>query len=148
MFSPAVGVVKAVCEMQKYDLSLHSVAVVGLGLLVGRPIANWIMRKARETILFRSTSDLSLLRHADLVITGVGRASIIKPEMLKTGAAVIDFGYDNMHGDFDYEQLVPDDQRIIFYTPTPGGTGPILVAKLFENFFRLNAEGKNLKLEG
>ncbi|MCX6786464.1 MAG: bifunctional 5,10-methylenetetrahydrofolate dehydrogenase/5,10-methenyltetrahydrofolate cyclohydrolase [Candidatus Kaiserbacteria bacterium] len=135
---PAVGVVELICETQKYDLSSSRVAVVGLGLLVGRPIANWIMRKAKETILLRSTSDLALLKNADLVITGVGKAGLIKPEMLKAGAAVIDFGYDSMRGDFDSTGLASDNQHISFYTQTPGGTGPILVAKLFENFYRLN----------
>jgi len=153
---PAVGVVESICEAQKYILGTHGVAIVGLGVLIGRPIANWIMRKAKETFLLRSTSDMSLLKHADLVITGVGMAGLIKPEMLKTGAAVIDFGYDRaadnpvsasgksaMRGDFSPEGLKPDDSRIAFYTPTPGGTGPILVAKLFENFHRLmNADKK------
>jgi len=139
---PAVGVVESICEAQQYDLSRHSVAIVGIGLLVGRPIANWIMRRVKETILLRSTSDLSLLKHADLVITGVGKSGLVKPEMLKAGAAVIDFGYDHdasvAHGDFNPGELAHDDSRIAFYTPTPGGTGPILVAKLFENFYSLN----------
>lgn len=144
---PPVGVVESICEAQEYDLSLHSVVVVGVGLLIGRPIANWIMRRAKETILFRSVSDLATLKHADLVITGVGKAGFIKPEMLKS-AAVIDFGYSReeasdkdesvLSGDFDSRGLKPDDSRIAFYTPTPGGTGPILVAKLLENFYRLN----------
>lgn len=131
MLPPPAGVVKLICEAQNYDLGSHGVAIVGLGLLVGRPIANWVMRRAKETLLLRSASDLSLLTHADLVITGIGNAGFIQPEMLKTGAAVIDFGYDNNRGDFDYEQLAPGDSRIAFYTPTPGGTGPILVAELF-----------------
>ena len=135
---PAVGVVETICKEQNYDLASHRVAIVGLGLLVGRPIANWMMRKAEETILLHRGSDLSLLKDADLVITGAGSAHFIKPEMLKNGVSVIDFGYDSMHGDFDATGLTPDDSRITFYTPTPGGTGPILVAKLFENFYRLN----------
>ena len=151
---PPVGVVESVCEAQKYDLGTHCVAVVGLGLLVGRPIANWMMSRAKETILLQKKSDLSLIKRADLVITGVGRAGLIKPDMLKSGSAVIDFGYDRdesaattdkepaLRGDFDREGLASDDSRIAFYTPTPGGTGPILVAKLFENFYRLNAAQK------
>ncbi len=135
---PAVGVVETICKEQNYNLASLSVAVVGLGLLVGKPIANWIMRKAKDTILLHSTSDLSLLKNVDLVITGVGKAYFIKPEMLKNGAAVIDFGYDSMCGDFDATGLSPDDSHVSFYTPTPGGTGPILVAKLFDNFCRLN----------
>lgn len=135
---PAVGVVEAICADQKYDLSSHSVAIVGLGFLVGRPIANWMKHKAKEIIPLEINSDISLLKSADLVITGVGKAHLIKPEMLKNGAAVIDFGYDSMLGDFDACVLDPDDSRVAFYTPTPGGTGPILVAKLFENFYKLN----------
>ena len=150
VFPPPVGVVEAICETQKYNLSSHGVAVVGLGLLIGRPIAAWMMGRAKETILLRNKSDFSLFKQADLVIAGVGKAGLIKPEMLKTGAAVIDFGYDRdsvsendgpvLRGDFDAEGLNPGDSRIAFYTPTPGGTGPILVAKLFENFYRLNAK--------
>ena len=141
---PAVGVVESICEAQKYDYGMRCVAIIGVGLLIGRPIANWMMCRAKETILLRNKSDFSLLKYADLVITGVGKANLIKPDMLKAGAAVIDFGYDGgvsaMRGDFDYSQLsAVSNQEPVFYTPTPGGTGPILVAKLFENFYHLNA---------
>jgi methylenetetrahydrofolate dehydrogenase (NADP+)/methenyltetrahydrofolate cyclohydrolase len=124
------------------SLTSKSVAIVGLGLLVGRPVANWIMRRAKETFLLRRTSDFGILKQADIVITGVGRAGLIKPEMLKAGAGIIDFGYENGNGDFDADHLAKDDAGIAFYTPTPGGTGPILVAKLFENFYFLNKSEK------
>ena len=141
---PAVGVVEAICEAEQCDLGSQSVAVVGLGLLVGRPIATWIMRRAKETFLLRSTSDLGLLKNADLVIAGVGKAGLITPDMLKNGAAVIDFGYaapnGKISGDFKTDASAEHYEKIKFYTPTPGGTGPILVAKLFENFYKLNAE--------
>jgi methylenetetrahydrofolate dehydrogenase (NADP+) / methenyltetrahydrofolate cyclohydrolase len=140
---PAVGAVEAVLaelnqgkEMNSQFLPLNecAIAVVGLGILVGRPIANWAMRRAKETFLLRSTSDLAILKNADLVIAGVGKAGLIAPDMLKPGAGVIDFGYDGGKGDFD-----PDagEASVAFYTPTPGGTGPVLVAKLFENFYTL-----------
>jgi methylenetetrahydrofolate dehydrogenase (NADP+) / methenyltetrahydrofolate cyclohydrolase len=160
---PAVGVVEEILKSlgesgpgtaESPDLSLAhfaaledcAVAVVGLGLLVGRPVASWIMRRAKETFLLRSTSDLAVtLKRVDLVITGVGRAGLITPDMLKSGAGVIDFGYDGGKGDFDVpgesgDESGTDKSKISFYTPTPGGTGPILVAKLFENFYRLNAK--------
>lgn len=111
-----------------------ALAVVGLGLLIGRPIANWAMRRAKETFLLRSTSDLEIIARADIVITGVGKAGLITTGMLKPEALVIDFGYEGNKGDFD----PADASEKVRYTPTPGGTGPILVAKLFENFYRLN----------
>jgi methylenetetrahydrofolate dehydrogenase (NADP+)/methenyltetrahydrofolate cyclohydrolase len=143
---PAVGAVDEILSTLNVELSTRSVAIVGLGLLVGRPIANWIMRRAKETILLRSVSNLGLLKHADIVITGVGKAGLIVPEMLKDGAGVIDFGYGmrdgKYSGDFDARRPAAGDSRLAFYTPTPGGTGPLLVAKLFENFYELNRGGK------
>jgi len=139
---PAVGVVEEILKSLgdgAAPLEDCTVAVVGLGLLVGRPVASWIMRRAKETFLLRSTSDLAAsLKRADLVITGVGRAGLITPDMLRAGAGVIDFGYGGGKGDFDFGEA--DATALSFYTPTPGGTGPILVAKLYENFYTLNAK--------
>ncbi|KKU19528.1 MAG: hypothetical protein UX29_C0002G0001, partial [Parcubacteria group bacterium GW2011_GWA2_46_10] len=64
------------------------------------------------------------------------------PANLKEGAGVIDFGYyyfedGKLSGDLDMTS--PDIDKLSFYTPTPGGTGPILVAKLLENFYKLNS---------
>ncbi len=139
---PAVGTVNEIISTLNIELENCSVAIVGLGILVGRPIANWIMRRAKETMLLRSTSDLIALKDADIVITGTGRAGLISPDMLKDGASVIDFGYGTVEGkysgDLDARELAVRAERLGFYTPTPGGTGPILVAKLFENFYELN----------
>ena len=103
------------------------------------------MGKAKEIILLDKFSDLSLIKNADIVISGVGKAGLIKPEMLKEKGLIIDFGcsidsMEKIKGDFDSELRTLNFEHII-YTPTPGGTGPILVAKLFENFYTLN-EGK------
>jgi methylenetetrahydrofolate dehydrogenase (NADP+)/methenyltetrahydrofolate cyclohydrolase len=143
---PAVGVVEEVLKSldgQIPPLQRQAVAVVGLGLLVGRPIATWIMHRAKETMLIHSGSDFALLAKADLVIAGVGSRGLINASMIKPGAGIIDFGYDQGKGDFDPAQKgLPYDVGVMpsFYTPTPGGTGPILVAKLFENFYQLNKE--------
>ena len=74
--------------------------------------------------------------------------------MLKNGACVIDFGYSfatrinadsnadsrgRIFGDLDAERLALCDSHLTFYTPTPGGTGPILVAEIFRNFYKLTA---------
>ena len=143
---PAVGVMEEIFAERRIVPAEHAVAIVGLGLLVGRPIANWIMRRAKQTILLRRTSDIGLLCHADIVVLGTGRAGLVSPDLLKEKVGVIDFGYGTIDGkysgDFDVRTLADGGMRTragSWYTPTPGGTGPILVAKLFENFYRLNA---------
>jgi methylenetetrahydrofolate dehydrogenase (NADP+)/methenyltetrahydrofolate cyclohydrolase len=139
---PAVGTVDEIISTLNIKLENCSVTIVGLGILVGRPIANWIMRRAKETMLLRSTSDLAVLKRADIVITGTGKAGLISSDMLKDGAGIIDFGYGTQDGkysgDFDTRKLAAHGGRLGFCTLTPGGTGPILVAKLFENFYELN----------
>ncbi|MFA5173274.1 MAG: bifunctional 5,10-methylenetetrahydrofolate dehydrogenase/5,10-methenyltetrahydrofolate cyclohydrolase [Candidatus Paceibacterota bacterium] len=121
---------------EQKKLKTMKVAVVGAGFLVGKPIATWMTGKVKELAVFDEGSDLSELKKYDLVITGAGEAGIIKPEFLKEGAGVIDFGYDEGKGDLDASDE-KELEKLSFYTPTPGGTGPILVAKLFENFFKL-----------
>lgn len=139
-----VMVVKDILAKINYYLGDKIVAVVGRGLLVGQPIAKWLVGKCQEVMVLHSQSDLNELKKADLVISGVGRPGLIKPEMLKPGAGVIDFGFSmvdgKIQGDLDVSSFKLQDLN--FYTPTPGGTGPILVAELFKNFYILS---KSLK---
>lgn len=141
---PAAGVVEELLRPTTYDLRYMKVAIVGLGNLVGKPIAVWLMKKCKELYLLDKDSDLSIIKEADMIISGTGQAGIIKSDMLKEGASVIDFGYSaengKLAGDFDVssQMLIVNGQLSGFYTPTPGGTGPILVAKLMENFYILN----------
>ena len=95
-------------------------------------------------MLLRSVSDLGLLKQADVVITSVGKAGLVTPNILKDGVLVIDFGYGTLDGTYsgDLDTRALQDKNVTsqrgWYTPTPGGTGPIDVAKLFENFYELN----------
>jgi methylenetetrahydrofolate dehydrogenase (NADP+)/methenyltetrahydrofolate cyclohydrolase len=137
---PAVGVVEEILKSLNYKLENKRVAVVGLGLLVGKPLSMWLMRKVGGLLLLHRGSDFSMLKNVDLVISGVGKAGLISPEVLKDDAGLIDFGYDGGKGDFAAGQLGIENRKleIGWYTPTPGGTGPVLVAKVFENFYKLN----------
>jgi 5,10-methylene-tetrahydrofolate dehydrogenase/methenyl tetrahydrofolate cyclohydrolase len=146
---PAVETLQEIIENCKLKIENLRVAIVGLGFLVGKPIAVWLMNKCSEIYLLDKGSDFKILKNADLIITGVGQPGLIKPEMLKNNAGIIDFGYSvkeiknekgkseiEIKGDFD-PSLISHLSSLLFYTPTPGGTGPILVAKIFENFYKL-----------
>ncbi len=133
VLSPAVGVVQEILKREKKEIEKLCVAVVGIGFLIGQPISKWLEGKCAELYKLDIEDDLGILREADVVMSGAGKAGLIKSDMLKNNALVVDFGYSGGRGDFD--QAGVDN---ISYTPTPGGTGPILVAKLFENFYKLN----------
>ncbi len=141
---PSVEVVKQI--LNKLDIkkeNLRRVVVVGQGFLIGRPVTNWFLGDISEALALDKGSDFKLLKEADLVVCGTGQAGLIKSSMLKEDAIVIDFGYgisektNKMTGDFE---VFKEDNKNIAYTPTPGGTGPVLIASLFKNFFKLNEE--------
>lgn len=140
---PAVETVKDILASLNFDLSGKTVAVVGQGFLVGGPVGKWLENRCQRVIKMNSKSDLGQIREADLVITGVGKAGLINPAMLKSSAGLIDFGFSavdgKIRGDFDSDSLnaIPYTPYPSFYTPTPGGTGPVLVAELFKNFYKL-----------
>jgi 5,10-methylene-tetrahydrofolate dehydrogenase/methenyl tetrahydrofolate cyclohydrolase len=138
---PSVATAEEILRKSPIDLKESVVAVVGAGQLIGRPVANWLLGKAKEVIVLDKGSDYSLLKKADIIILGVGAPALIKGEMLKDGASVIDFGYaknsdGKISGDLNLSSKL---DHLNFYTPTPGGTGPILVAKIIENFYKLNS---------
>lgn len=143
VFPPAVATVEKILSELDFDVSKRSAAIVGLGTLVGKPVSTWLAGKTKEIFLLDKGSDLSVLKNADLVILGTGEPQLVKPGMLKDDAVVIDFGYGSIagkvFGDFDAETLKVSASggEKLSYTPTPGGTGPILVAELFANFFKL-----------
>ena len=135
---PAVLAVKKILESENFNIEAGKAAVVGLGFLVGRPVAVWLMKKTKGLYLLDKGSDFGILKEADLVVSAAGHAGLIKNKDLKKGASVIDFGFSlkggAITGDFD----VSGAEGLNFYTPMPGGTGPILVAGLLKNFYDLN----------
>ncbi|MDP1706469.1 MAG: bifunctional 5,10-methylenetetrahydrofolate dehydrogenase/5,10-methenyltetrahydrofolate cyclohydrolase [bacterium] len=142
---PATETVEEILRQLNLKTEDLKIAIVGLGFLIGQPTALWLTGRTKELYLLDKKSDLNILKNADVIISGVGQAGLIKPAMLKNNAVVIDFGWDSLNGkiagDFDYSEIINDNPKQITYTPTPGGTGPILVAKLFENFYKLNRKG-------
>jgi methylenetetrahydrofolate dehydrogenase (NADP+)/methenyltetrahydrofolate cyclohydrolase len=144
---PSVITVQEVLREASVKMNdLNKVAVVGQGALVGKPIAAWFSGKVPEVTILDKGSDLSALKDVNIAVLGTGIRGLIKASMFKKGAGVIDFGYGTgndgkIGGDFDENSIAQaGDNYLSFYTPTPGGTGPILVACLFRNFYDLNKE--------
>jgi methylenetetrahydrofolate dehydrogenase (NADP+)/methenyltetrahydrofolate cyclohydrolase len=139
----------AMLEVLKYhqiDLTGKEVCIVGRGSLIGKPLAA-ILNNQPVTLVTcgKSTPDLSVYtKKADVIFSGVGKKDLITGEMIKEGAIVIDAGVcfdrptgssqDKMYGDIDFESV---SKKAALVTPTPGGIGPITVAKLLENTVRV-----------
>jgi methylenetetrahydrofolate dehydrogenase (NADP+)/methenyltetrahydrofolate cyclohydrolase len=137
--SPAVRVVQRILESQGKVMSdFSSVAIVGQGILVGKPIGVFCSGVVTHCAFFDKGFNKSELKNFDLVILGTGSAGLVSGADIKKGGWVIDFGYGELNGkisgDFDFNKEATE--HIELYTPTPGGTGPILVASLFENLYR------------
>jgi len=113
--------------------------VAGRSIDVGRPMAALLTNAdATVTICHSRTRDIhEELKRADILVSSVGKAHFIQPEMVKPGAVVIDVGINQLNGklvgDVDFA-AVKDIASAI--TPVPGGVGPMTIATLMENTFR------------
>lgn len=140
---PSVGTVQEILKLEHRNLRDLKVVMVGAGFLIGKPVGFWLQNKIAElVVLDASVKNLhAKLGDADIVVSGAGHANLFGAKDVKEGSVIIDFGFnrsgEKMAGDFDPTGA---EAKNIHYTKTPGGTGPILVAKLFENFYALNRE--------
>ncbi len=124
----------------------HTV-IVGRSNIVGRPMALILLQKKQHsnatlTICHSRTNNLSYFTHqADILIAAVGKPEIIKRDMVKEGAVIIDVGTNEVEGklvgDVAYEEVL-DKASII--TPVPGGIGPITNVMLMQNTLKAAEE--------
>ena len=123
-----------------YGVELPSLklAVVGRGKLVGAPLLKMWRESGYNVEMFHRGDDLMRLVDFDVVVTATGVPGLIRSEMLKQGAVVVDAGTASekgvIRGDIDDEVRETRDDLTI--TPRIGGVGPLTVAMLFENVIR------------
>jgi methylenetetrahydrofolate dehydrogenase (NADP+)/methenyltetrahydrofolate cyclohydrolase len=115
----------------------RKVVIVGKSLAVGKPLAMMmLMREATVTVCHRETRDLGAeTRQADILCTATGRPGLIKADMVKEGAVVIDIGINVLPdgvtiGDVDFEAV---SKKASLITPVPGGVGPVTIGILLKN---------------
>lgn len=123
------------------DLQGKQAVVIGRSILVGKPLALMLL-EANATVTIahsRSRSLEDIIRSADLLIAAVGRPQLVKANIVKPKAIVIDVGINRISdqqgqsrlvGDVDFESVREVAQYI---TPVPGGIGPMTVAMLLQN---------------
>jgi len=124
---------------EAYDIDLEGkdVCVVGASNIVGKPMASLLLNaNATVTLTHIYTKDLKAhTSRADIVVVGVGVPGLIKEDMVKEGAIVIDIGINRLEngklvGDVDFETV---SKKCAYITPVPGGVGPMTIAMLLSN---------------
>jgi len=115
---------------------MHAV-VVGASNIVGRPMAlELLLDGATVTVCHRFTRNLEQhVRQAELLVSAVGKTGIVDANWLQQGAVVVDIamnraGDGSLCGDLDATVV---RQKASWYTPIPGGVGPMTVTMLLLN---------------
>ena len=138
LFKPCTpyGVMKML-ESIGYPIRGAHAVVVGASNIVGKPQAMLLLAAgATVTICNSKTRDLAAhTRVADILVAATGIAKLVRADMVKPGAVVIDVGMNRdpqgkLCGDVDYE---PVRDQAGFITPVPGGVGPMTITMLLVN---------------
>lgn len=137
---PVVAACAEILHRNQYVLAGRTVVIVGEGRLVGAPAAVWARRMgALVSVANRRTEDLaSLTRTADIIILGAGVPGLLTPDMVQQGVVVLDAGTSESAGVVKGDADPAVAEKAALFTPTPGGIGPITVAKVFENLLALD----------
>ncbi len=121
-------------------LKNQSITVIGRGITAGGPIIKTLQRNRIEPIVITSKTEnkTEILTNSDIIICAVGKTGTVKGADIKRGSVLIGVGmFKGEDGKFhsDYEE---DDIKDIasFYTPTPGGVGPVNVTMLLSNLIK------------
>lgn len=127
------------------DLTAPHIVMVGYGATVGKPLSPLLLRELPTLTVCRSkTKDLkNITKQADILIAATGRPNLIRGDMIKPGAVVIDAGISEVEGklvgDVNFDEAMEVASLV---TPVPGGVGSLTTAILMGNVV------KAMKLQG
>ena len=116
------------------DLKGKKVAIVGRGRLVGAPLEKMWLKSDVDVTVFEKGDDLSQLINYDIIVSATGVPGLIKSQMIKAKAVVVDAGTASENGKIvgDVSEEVRQRNDVII-TPKKGGVGPLTVSALFDN---------------
>ena len=121
-------------------LQKQKIVIIGRGETAGKPIAEAFAKQQCATSIIHSTTPnpKKIMKSAGILISCVGKERVITPDAVKSGAILISVGLwragdGKLHGDYEEEDI---KNIASFYTPTPGGVGPLNIASLMQNLVR------------
>jgi methylenetetrahydrofolate dehydrogenase (NADP+) / methenyltetrahydrofolate cyclohydrolase len=132
--------VQKLLEHERVEIAGRNVVVVGASNIVGKPTAMMLMQQdATVCICHKRTRDLAIFTLlADILVVAAGVPNLIVPQMVRTGAVVIDVGINRLAdgrivGDVDFDGV---KEKAALISPVPGGVGPMTVTMLLYNTLR------------
>lgn len=128
-------------DTYRVQLAGKNVLVIGRSHIVGRPIAELFTARDATVTLAHSRSKYNPNKY-DIVVSAIGKAKAIVVD--NPNAILIDVGINSdehgkLVGDFDIEKC-----NCAYYTPVPGGVGPLTTAMVCKNTLTLAARRRNL----
>ncbi len=145
--NPVVGAVSEILKQIKVRIEGKKILVLGSGRLVGKPVALWFAKQGYEVDMVNIKTQASkvkdLLLEADIIVSGIGNPSFIKPSFIKEGVVLIDAGTSEDGGKVVGDADPSCASKAGFITLVPGGVGPITLVKLFENLLTLSYKYKD-----
>lgn len=133
---PTPGAVLSILDSIDIGVKGKNVTIVGTGVLVGKPLAIMLMNLGASvtTCNIHTKNIKEKCLDADILISAVGKKDLIRGDMVQDGVIVIDAGVDfenkQMFGDVTIDEV---KEKATYLTPTPGGVGPLTVARLLLN---------------
>lgn len=137
-FEPPIA--KAIIKILKSvepNFTNKKIAIIGRGETGGKPIIKTFEKMGIDfsVIDSKSKNPELITKFADIIISAVGKPNILNSETIKKGSIILSVGLhkasdEKLHGDYDESEI---ERTASFYTPTPGGVGPVNVACLLEN---------------
>ena len=124
-------------ESIQYPIRGARAVIIGASNIVGKPMAMLLLQAgATVTICNSKTKDLAAhTKEADILVVATGKPKMIKGDMVKPGAVVIDVGINRqadgkLCGDVDFDEV---EKIAGWITPVPGGVGPMTITMLLQN---------------
>lgn len=140
---PVASALRVILEAHNIPVSGKSVAVVGKGLLVGKPAAALFTQMGATVRAVSRGDDVSAVtKDADIVVLGAGMPHILAPHMVKEGVVVLDAGTSESNGVVVGDADPAVAEKASLFTPVPGGVGPLAVAEIFHNLVLLAERNK------
>ncbi|EKD95326.1 MAG: bifunctional 5,10-methylene-tetrahydrofolate dehydrogenase/5,10-methylene-tetrahydrofolate cyclohydrolase, partial [uncultured bacterium] len=128
----------------KTFLKSKKITVIGKGETGGRPAIKFLKEQGiGPTVIDTKTENpKNFIRESDIIISTVGKPDVIKTKDLKQGVILVGIGmHKNERGEFETDYNQKEVGKVAsFYTPVPGGVGPVTVAMLLKNVVK--AAGK------